>query len=136
MKNFICYCGILISVVIIFTVFITCCRECKNAADFVRSYGWEIDAHPIECEEVLLPKEFDDVYSQYNELQKKASLDLLPYRGRRGVRYTFSVLNYQSEKGEISPRANVIMVDGAAIGGDVCTTELGGFMHSLNKSNP
>lgn len=130
MKNLICYAGIVISVVIITAVFVICCRESRAAADFVRSYGWEIQPHPIECAEVILPREFDDVYLQYNELQKKIGLDLEAYRGMKAVRYTFSVNNYPSEFKE-QVRANVLIVRGEAVGGDISTTSLDGFMHSL-----
>ena len=132
MRNIFCFACVTVSVIIIAAVCLICSRESKAAADFVKGYGWEINPHPIESIEVILPQEFDEVYKCYNELQKRAGLDLSHYKGKRAVRYTFSVNNYPIQSS--SPvRANVLVVRGVAIGGDISTTALDGFMHSLNE---
>lgn len=99
-------------------------------ASFLGTYGWEVRGECIEKERVIIPKPFDLVYKNYNELQKEAGLDLEPYMGMTGVRYTYEVINYPYNPGE-PVRANVIVIDGKCVGGDICTVSLGGFMHSL-----
>lgn len=41
---------------------------------FIASFGWTVPAAPEEVKEVLIPREFDEVYIQYNNLQKKTGL--------------------------------------------------------------
>ena len=74
--------------------------------------------------------EFDEVFDNYNERQNKAGLDLKPYMGKRATRYTYIITNYPDET--VNLRGNVLVVDGVAVGGDISTVELGGFMEALN----
>ena len=37
---------------------------------FLSQYGWEIDEEPVSVQEVIIPSEFDDTYTAYNEIQK------------------------------------------------------------------
>ncbi len=105
----------------------------KNT-EFLQSYGWEVKTKPVESANIIIPNPFDLVYENYNKLQKEANLDLYPYRGMSGVRYTYIVLNYPKDVGE-EVRANVICIDGKPVGGDIMTVSLSGFMHSLNFPN-
>ena len=99
--------------------------------EFLAQFGWEVDEKYIEKESFTMPVEFDEVYENYNELQKKAGLDLEPYKGKKAVRYTYIVKNYP-EATDTAVRANVICVGGKPIAGDVMTVELDGFMNPLN----
>jgi len=98
---------------------------------FLQKFGWKISDQPIECEEILLPEQFDQTYHTYNELQLQIGMDLLPYRGKKCTRYTYLVLNYPKEVDE-PVRANIICYRNKPIGGDIMTVSLAGFMHSLN----
>lgn len=105
-----------------------------KAAAFLSEYGWEISEKCIDKAQVIIPDPFDLVYENYNNLQLEAGLDLRPYRGKYGMRYTYEVTNYPIDPGE-PVRANVIIIDGVCVGGDICTVSLGGFMHSLQKNS-
>lgn len=94
------------------------------------SYGWEVDEKPVEEAEVNIPAELDEVYKSYNIIQKRAGLDIMPYRGKSGIRYTFIVKNYPVDVGE-PVRANVICIEGVPVAGDIMTVSINGFMHSL-----
>lgn len=100
-------------------------------AEFLKGYGWEVEAKAIEQADVIIPNPFDRVYESYNKIQLEAGLDLRPYMGMRGVRYTYIVTNYPKEVGE-EVRANVICINGEPVGGDIMTVSIHGFMHSLN----
>lgn len=104
-------------------------RNSENI-EFLNSYGWEVEENPLEKVSVTIPETFDDVYNNYNILQKEAGLDLSEYRGKSAIRYTYSVLNYPKEV-ENEVRANIIVVDNRPIAGDIMTTSISGFMHSL-----
>ena len=102
--------------------------------EFLNGYGWEVEEKPIDQADVIIPKPFDRVYENYNEIQLESGLDLRPYMGMRGVRYTYIVTNYPKDVGE-EVRANVICINGKPIGGDIMTVSLQGFMHSLKFSD-
>lgn len=97
---------------------------------FLSDYGWETEPEPAAWAEVNIPAEFDNIYTNYNVLQKEAGLDLLPYRGMRGLRYSFVVTNYPLDAGE-PVYADVLTVDGVPVAGDIMTVSIDGFMHSL-----
>ncbi|MGN0182084.1 MAG: DUF4830 domain-containing protein [Candidatus Ornithomonoglobus sp.] len=104
--------------------------DIDKSIEFLDSYGWSVVEKPVEEAEVKIPAEFDEVYKSYNIIQNEAGLDLMPYRGMRGTRYTFIVTNYPVDVGE-PVRANVICIEGIPVAGDIMTVSVNGFMHSL-----
>ena len=55
---------------------------------YLGSYGWTVSEEPVSVEELLIPEEFDETYSQYLELQASQGFDLTQYCGKRVKRYT------------------------------------------------
>ncbi|MGM9935984.1 MAG: DUF4830 domain-containing protein [Candidatus Ornithomonoglobus sp.] len=104
--------------------------DIDKSIEFLDSYGWSVAEKPVEESEVKIPAEFDEVYKSYNIIQNEAGLDLMPYRGMSGTRYTFIVTNYPVDVGE-PVRANVICIEGVPVAGDIMTVSINGFMHSL-----
>lgn len=101
---------------------------------FLSQFGWNVKEDPVEVEEVLIPENFDGVYEKYNQIQKEQELDLTPYKGMRVKRWSYEILNYpgySDNSGCI--RANLLVYNGLVIGGDVCSVELGGFMHGFDR---
>lgn len=109
--------------------------ERDKCVDFLLSYGWEVSAEEKESVQINIPAVFDEVYKSYNKLQKEAGLDLQPYAGKSGTRYSFTVTNYPIDVGE-TVYADVICVDGTPVAGDIMTVSLHGFMHSLSVNVP
>lgn len=109
--------------------------ETEKCRTFLKGFGWRVSDTPSDEAEISIPSEFDEVYKSYNAMQKKSGLDLMEYSGKSGRRYTFEVLNYPIDAGE-TVYANVICIDGKAVGGDIMTVSLSGFMHSLNENTP
>ena len=101
----------------------------EERISYLKTFGWNVEEEACEIVEVAIPSEFDDVYQQYNELQKKQNFDLEPYRGKRVKRYSYEVLNYPGETENI--RANLLVYNDQIIGGDVCSLKLDGFMHGF-----
>lgn len=120
----------LICVISCGSLYLTAWKDSDSIA-FLKGYGWEVKKTPIEKVSVTIPSEFDDIYENYNIIQLQAGLDLYPYRGKTGTRYTYEVTNYPEDPG-VPVRANIIVIDNKAVAGDIMTTSLGGFMHSLN----
>lgn len=109
--------------------------DAENCRLFLKNYGWETQITPDDSSEITIPAIFDAVYTNYNELQKIAGLDLLPYRGKNGTRYTFIVTNYPLDIPQ-TVYANVICIDGVPVGGDIMTANLDGFMHAVSENTP
>lgn len=101
--------------------------------EFLQSYGWIVEDNYIEKEKVKIPKIFDDVYNNYNALQRMAGLDLSLYKGREAIRYTYIIKNFPMDTEEV--RANVLCVDERPVAGDVMTVRIDGFMYSLDYLN-
>lgn len=102
---------------------------------FISQFGWQTTGEPVEVTEVFIPEEFDEVYTRYNETQKKDNgLDLSKYKGKRVKRWTYAVTNYPGyENSEDCVRINLLVYSGLVVGGDVCSTELDGFMHGFTR---
>ncbi len=101
---------------------------------FISQFGWEVSEEPAEVREIVIPDVFDEVYENYNELQKKQELDLSLYCGKRVKRWTYTVINYPGyPEGDDSVRINLLVFDGRVVGGDVSSVELDGFMHTFYK---
>ena len=105
----------------------------KTAALNISQFGWSVKEDPVEVCEVIIPAEFDDVYEKYNELQKEQGFDLSLYASKRVKRWTYEITNYTGYENTGFIHANILVYDGKVIGGDVCSTELNGFMHGFAK---
>lgn len=97
----------------------------EAAAEFLKGYGWEVDADNVHTQQTVIPKEFSKVYERYNALQLKQGYDLSKYKGEQAIQYTFTVKNYKDYE---HVEAHVLTWGGKIIGGDLCSTELNGFM--------
>lgn len=95
----------------------------------LESLGWQVKEDPLEFMEVQIPEEFDEVYSEYNNIQISQGMDLKKYAGKRAMRYSYQILNYPT--GEAGIIANILVYKNKLIGGDVCSPQLNGFMHGL-----
>ncbi len=98
--------------------------------EFIKELGWQVSDEYDTCRIVMIPEEFDDVYKNYNDLQKQQGFDLEDYKGRTVEIYSYPVYNYEGEKNVMM---NLMICDGMLVGGDICCTELDGFMHGLKK---
>ena len=101
----------------------------QDRINYLSAYGWQVSPDPVATQELVIPKEMDDVFSNYNEIQKAQGCDLTKYAGKRCKRYTYIVNNYPDQPENI--RANIVTYKNKIIGGDVCSIELNGFMHGF-----
>ncbi|MBP9988130.1 MAG: DUF4830 domain-containing protein [Ruminococcus sp.] len=98
--------------------------------EFLSQFGWEI-GECLEETEVKIPNDFDKIMNAYNELQKAQGLDLSEYRGKTAKRFTYSVSNYPEYDGKVL--ANMIVYKNRVIAGDICSSDVGGFIHGFEK---
>lgn len=96
---------------------------------YLESFGWTVSPEPVSIEELLIPKEFDETYTEYLTLQEQQGFDLKRYRGKRVKRYCYEITNYPS--GETGVQAGLLVYQGTIVGGDVLSSRLDGFIHGL-----
>ncbi|MBQ8766067.1 MAG: DUF4830 domain-containing protein [Clostridia bacterium] len=102
---------------------------------FISQFGWQVEEEPYSVKEVIIPEEADDVYNAYNELQRLQGFDLNEYAGVRAKCWTYVIKNYEGYENQECIHANILVYDGAVIGGDICSVELDGFMHGFSGEN-
>ena len=98
---------------------------------FLSQFGWEVSAEPVESVEIVIPSEFDRVFTGYNEIQRRQGLDLSKYKKKTLMRYTYEVTNYKDFEGTVY--ANVLVYRNRVVGGDVCSANVKGFIHGFEK---
>ena len=86
-------------------------------------------ADPLSVEELAIPEEFDETYTQYLSLQSGQGFDLEKYKGKRVKRYTYEISNYPT--GETGVQAGLLIYKNTVVGGEVLSSQLGGFIHGL-----
>jgi len=104
-------------------------RTDADRAAYLRGLGWEVDPEPEEVKAVVIPRSFDAVYEQYNALQLAQGFDLSEYCGMEVTVYTYRVRNYPNGDGNVL--AVLYIANGQAVGGDIHSTLLDGFIHGL-----
>ena len=95
---------------------------------YLASCGWEVEPEPVETQQIVLPQELSGVIAEYNELQKSQGFDLSGFAGREATLYSYRVTNYPS--GDIV-LASLYVIEGRVVAGDIHSTALDGFMHTL-----
>lgn len=109
----------------------------KTEADvvsFLEQFGWTVEETPLETIEIRIPTQFDKVMNAYNELQKNQGLDLARYKDKDVMRYTYRVTNYPGYSGTVY--ANVIVYKNKVIGGDICSSDVTGFINGFQFPEP
>lgn len=98
---------------------------------FLSEFGIKTEHKSVSSEEIEIPYVFDDVYNNYNLIQIQAGFDLMDYRGKKAIRYTYKIQNFPNDtNGNIY--ANVICLRNRQIGGDICCVGIDGFILPLN----
>jgi hypothetical protein len=103
-------------------------RSEEDRVAYLQGWGWQISPQATLVEELELPKEFGEEYSEYLALQQEQGFDLTKYAGKRVKRYTYEVLNYPT--GEAGVTAHLLLYRNRVIGGEIAGED---FLHSLAK---
>lgn len=99
---------------------------------YLSKYGYEL-AKECEQKEITIPKKWNDVYKNYNKIQKNQGFDLTDYMGQKATLYTYTVTNYKG-KGDLIV-ADMLVCDGKLIGGDICNPSAkDGFLIGFEKN--
>lgn len=106
-------------------------KTSADASSFLAQFGWTVDGGNVKSVKVTIPKEFDKVFAQYNEIQRAQGLDLSKYKKKELTRYTFEVTNYPDYDGKVY--ANVLVYRNKVVAGDICSADVTGFVHGFEK---
>ncbi len=104
----------------------------EERLEYLSSFGWQVEQEPAETREVMIPKEFNDVYQNYNAMQQAQGFDLAPYSGQVVTQYKYLITNYPNET---EVYATLLVYGRLIIGGDVACGKVDGFMHGCAKDS-
>lgn len=128
-KMFLFFVTIIIAITLLFLLFSSDMNTLNRR--FLEDFGIETEAVPIAQEEFTIPSQFDNIYENYNIIQLESGFDLALYKGEKAVRYTYKMLNFPNSSSQ-NIYANVICIKKRQIGGDICCTDIDGFILPLN----
>ncbi len=106
-------------------------KTTEQQINFLQNFGYTVEKDPILIEEVILPSEFSEEYSSYNDLQKISGFDLSKYKGYRVKKYSYHITDYPDGNGRAI--ANLLVYKGKIIGGDISSENKDGFTHGFVK---
>ena len=102
----------------------------EGRTEYLSSMGWVVSSPAVSEENVVIPKEFSEVFSKYNELQQSQGFDLSKYSGKELKLYTYQVTNHESTD---TVFAELYVYKGKIVGGDIHSAALDGFMQGLKR---
>ena len=96
----------------------------EDVIEFAESLGYCVDGNKAEVVEVKLPSKADAVLEEYNNLQKSQGFNLMKYKNKNVVRYTFPVTKLPDEQSlpEDTVLLTIIVCKDKVIGGDLYFT--------------
>ena len=68
-----------------------------SRVEFIKSLGLDPKEEVFSEKEIVIPKNFSDVFLNYNEIQKSAGYDLEDYSGFSAKVYTYFLPNFRNE---------------------------------------
>lgn len=101
----------------------------EDRVAYLESLGWQVVQEPLATQELIIPQQFDESYTDYLTLQSEQGFDLERYTGKRVKRYTYEITNYPT--GERGVQANLLLYKNTVVGGEVLSAQLDGFLHGL-----
>lgn len=97
--------------------------------EYLQSMGWELNPEPLETLQFLLPKQLEEPYLSYNELQDSQGFDLSTCCGKQVARYTYAVTNYPDRPDGV--QLNLYVCEEKPVAGDVFCAGKDGFQRTL-----
>lgn len=105
------------------------CSTTQKRVAYIKSVGYTTDGTE-SSKKVTIPSQFNDVYEQYNEVQRGQGFDLEAYKGKTVNIYTYNIVDYGDKDSVI---VDLIVDNGVLIGADICDTSAeNGFLVGLN----
>ncbi len=100
----------------------------QEVEQFAKQFSYEID-WLYSLQEFYIPIEFNDMYENYNELQKKQGFDLEPYKGEKCRLYIYELKDYTID--DKTAYMSIIVLADKVIGGHVSNQTQSGEMYTF-----
>lgn len=99
-------------------------KDKDGVIKFAESLGYKVNTDGIETVSVRIPSQTDAVLEEYNNLQKSQGFNLMKYKNKTALRYTFKVSKLPDEMTlpEDDVLLTVIVYKDKVIGGDLYFT--------------
>ncbi len=101
----------------------------RQRIEYIESFGWKTGAVSSDVKEVRIPVNFDEVYEEYNALQRRQGFDLRRYRAHSVRQYTYEIS--RTDDDPVQLLAHLLVENGVIIGADITSAEAGGFTGAL-----
>ena len=105
------------------------CSTNEERVEWLQSLGWEAESQPISVREVMIPKQFDEIYQKYALIQRNQGFQLEKNRGKTAVKYCYAITNYRD--GKEKAVASILQRGDKIIAADLSSARLGGFLKEL-----
>ena len=102
------------------------CTDEAAVREYLHSFG--LEPSEVTVDEIIVPHEFNDVYENYNDIQRSQGFDLSDYKGKVLQRYTFKI-NGHPNGGHYF--AEVLLFNKTVVGADIYSTEIDGSISPL-----
>ena len=101
-----------------------------DRVEFLSSCGYQVSPEPVRTQEVLIPREFSEVYEMYAKLQSAQGFQLEKYKGKKVMQYVYLVESWP-EGGEEPVYASILLYKNKLIAGEITRNGEDGFMRPL-----
>lgn len=108
--------------------FSTVVKTDEDAERFAEQFDCEAE-ELYSLQEMYVPIYFDEIYSKYNELQKKQGFDLEPYKGEKCKLYIYKLKDYEIDNAQAY--MSVLVLKDRVIGGHISTMIEGCESHTF-----
>ncbi len=98
--------------------------------EFLASCGYTVSEPPVRTQEVLIPKEWNEVYERYAQLQSSQGFELKKYKDKKVMQYVYLVENWPEESAD-PVYATLLVYKDKLIGGELTRGGENGFLRPL-----
>ena len=102
----------------------------ERRVEYLASLGYTVETEPVRTQEVLIPKEWNEVYEQYAAIQSSQGFKLTKYKGKRVMQYVYQVTNW-SEPDSEPVYATLVCYKDRLIAGELTRGGEDGFLRPL-----
>lgn len=100
-----------------------------SPCEYLKEFGITVDESEIVCDEIRIPYEFNEVFTDYNNIQRSQGFDLEKFKGITLTRYTAPFEDYPDSTQ--NAYVELLTYEGNVVAADVYSTNLEGFIKAL-----
>lgn len=101
----------------------------QQRINYIESFGWDAGITRVDVKEIRIPVDFDEVYEEYNAIQRQQGFDLRRYRAHSVRQYTYEIS--RTDDDPVPMLAHLLVENGVIIGADITSAQAGGFTGAL-----